>query len=90
MDPFCYLCFIYVFAILSCLFLSTLWLPAGNKLTSCLFCAKRFLVSLSLSHTVSWASCAVDCIYQFLIFAFWLTLRVGAQKNRRNDVVLLK
>ena len=33
MDRFCYLCF--VFAMLSCLFIATLWSPAWKELTSC-------------------------------------------------------
>ena len=42
-NPFCYLCFMYVFVMLSFLFLATLWLLAGNWLTSCVLC---FLVCL--------------------------------------------
>ena len=34
MDPFCYLCFMFVFVMLSCLFLAALWSPAGKGLTS--------------------------------------------------------
>ena len=30
MDPFSYLCFIFIFVMLSCLFIATLWSPAGN------------------------------------------------------------
>ena len=33
-DPFCYLCFVFVFVILSCLFHAVLWPPAGKGLTS--------------------------------------------------------
>ena len=31
LDPFCYLCFMFVFIMLSCLFLTALWSPAGEK-----------------------------------------------------------
>ena len=37
-DPFCYLCFVFVFVILSCLFPAALWSPAGKGLTSWLSC----------------------------------------------------
>ena len=30
----CYLCFVFVFAILFCLFVAALWPPAENRLTS--------------------------------------------------------
>ena len=33
MDPICYLCFVFVFVILSCLFVAALWSPAGKGLT---------------------------------------------------------
>ena len=36
MDHFCYLCFVFVK--LSCLFIATLWSPAGKVLTSWLSC----------------------------------------------------
>ena len=38
LEPFCYLCFTFVFIILSCLFLAALWSPDGKGLTSCLSC----------------------------------------------------
>ena len=43
MDPFCYFCFVFVFVLLSCLFLVPLWSPAGKGLAflcvmfSCVF-----------------------------------------------------
>ena len=46
-DLFCYLCFTFVFIILSCLFLAAMWLPAGKGLTSWLSCVWCFLVFLS-------------------------------------------
>ena len=51
-NPFCYLCFMFVFVMLSCLFLAALWSPAGNGLASWLFCV-LFSCVMSLSHTVS-------------------------------------
>ena len=33
--PFCHMCFVFVFIILSCLSLAVLWPTAGNGLTSC-------------------------------------------------------
>ena len=43
MDPLCYFCF--VFGILSCLFLTALWSPAGKALTSWL----SFVTTVMLS-----------------------------------------
>ena len=37
-DPFCYLCFVCVSAILSYIFLAAFWSPAGKGLTSWLSC----------------------------------------------------
>ena len=34
----CHLCFMFVFFILSCLYLAALWSPVGKGLTSCLSC----------------------------------------------------
>ena len=34
MGPFCYLCFVFVFVMLSCLFPAAFWSPAGYGLTS--------------------------------------------------------
>ena len=42
MDPFCYLCFEFVFLILSWLFLTAWCSPAGKGLTSCLLCVVIF------------------------------------------------
>ena len=51
-DHFCYLCLVFVFAIL-CSLVATCWERAD--LLSLLFV--MFLVFLSLSHTVSWVKC---------------------------------
>ena len=69
MDLFCYLCFTFVFIILSCLFLAALLSPTGKVITCwkrpvlfVLLCA-MFSCVLSLSHMVSWGSGVVfDCI----------------------------
>ena len=53
-DLFCYLCFMFTFGMLSCLFLAALWSPAGKGLTSCISCVLCFLVFLSLFHMVFW------------------------------------
>ena len=37
-DPFCDLCFVFVFVIQSCLFFAALWSPAGKGLTCWLSC----------------------------------------------------
>ena len=47
-DPFCYLCFIFIFVMLYCLFLGALLSSAGKGLTSWLSCVLFFLVVLSL------------------------------------------
>ena len=75
MDPFCYLCFVFIFVMLTCLFLAASGSPAGKWLTSWLSCVLCFLVLLSLSHMVfkvrygTWLN-------RFLIFAFLSTLPV--------------
>ena len=43
-DPFCYQYFMFIFVMLSWLFLESLWLPAGKSLTSRLSCVWCFLV----------------------------------------------
>ena len=73
-DHFCYLCFILIFVMLSCLFLAALWSPAGKELTPWLSSVLCFLVFLSPSKLVfrvrygTW-------LYRFLIFAFLSTLK---------------
>ena len=73
---FCYLCFIFVFVILSIPY-AAFWSPAGKGLTFWLsynfvLC---FLVFLSLSHTVSWVMCGT-WLYWFLIFAFLFAFEI--------------
>ena len=53
MDPFCYLCFTFVFIILYCLFNAALWPSAGIGLTSDSLVCDVFLMFLSLSHMLS-------------------------------------
>ena len=43
-DPFCYLRFVFVFGVLSCLFLTAEWSHAGKGLTSRLSCVWCFFV----------------------------------------------
>ena len=38
MNPLCYLCFMFIFVMLSCLFLAALCSPAGKGLTSWFSC----------------------------------------------------
>ena len=58
-DPFCYLCFTFVFIMLFYLFFVALWLPVGKGLAFWLSSVWCFLVFLSLSHMVYWV---LDCI----------------------------
>ena len=51
-DPFCHLCFMFVFLILTCLFLAALWSPAAKGLTSWLSCVWSLLVFLVSTLTV--------------------------------------
>ena len=50
-DQFCYLCFVFVFVILSCLFFEALWSPAGKGRTSWLSVVWYFCV---LCHFPIW------------------------------------
>ena len=70
MDHLCYIC--PVFAMLSCLLIAALWSPEGKVLTSWLLFV-MFIVSLLLSHLVSWDKCGTR-LYRFLIHAVFLTL----------------
>ena len=47
-----YLCFMFVFVMLACLFLTVLWSPAGKGLTSLLSNVSCVLVFLSFTHMV--------------------------------------
>ena len=62
MNPSCYLCVMFVFAMLSCMFLAALLSPAGKGLTSWLSCVLCFIVCLSLSHIVSKSGVSLYCI----------------------------
>ena len=44
MDPFCHLCFVFVFVILACLFLAALWSPVGKGLSFSSLVCGIFLV----------------------------------------------
>ena len=54
MDHLCYLCLVFV--MLSCLFITALWSPEENVLTSWLLFV-MIIVILLLSHLVSWDRC---------------------------------
>ena len=87
-DPFYHLRFLFAFVILSCLFHAALWSPAGKGLTHWLFCVWCFLVFLSLSHVVSWVRYGT-WLYQFLIFAFFLTFISTIYKMDQYSVQIL-
>ena len=55
MDHFRYLLFVFVFA--RAPFVTALWSPVQEGLTSWRSCTWCFLVFLSLSHSVSWVRC---------------------------------
>ena len=55
MDHYCYLYFVVV--MLSCLFIASLWPPAGKGLDSWLSCMLCFIVFLSFSRVVSLVGC---------------------------------
>ena len=59
MVPFCNLCFVFVFVILSCLSLAACWERADLlALFKSLVC-DVFLFFFSLSHMVSWVRCGI-------------------------------
>ena len=62
MDPFSYVCFMFVFVVLSCLFLAALWSPAGKRVTLWLSFVLCFLVFMSLSHMYPGSGMVTDCI----------------------------
>ena len=64
MDPFSYLCCIFIFGMLPCLFLAALWSPAGKGLADC-------------SHVCCSWSGMVLAWHRFLIFAFLFTFTVA-------------
>ena len=53
MDHLCYLCLVFV--MLSRLFITAVWSPAGKGLTSWL--SFVMFVIMSFSHVVSWVRC---------------------------------
>ena len=68
--------FLYlVFLMLLHLVIAAVWLPAGKGLTSCLLLV-MFIVFLLLSRVVSWVRCGTS-LYRFLIFAFFLTMKIN-------------
>ena len=61
-DLFCYLCFVFVFAILSYLFLAALWSPAMKGSTYVFLCSCHFPIQCPGSGVV------LDCIDSDLCF----------------------
>ena len=70
MDHLCFVCL--VFLMLSHVFITALWSPAGKWLTSWLLLV-MFIVFLLLSHVVSWVRCGT-CIISLSSpsFLFWI------------------
>ena len=66
--------YVFLFVMLSCLFIASILSPAGKGLTSWLPCMWCFLMFLSVPHVVSLVRCGT-WLYRFLIFAFLLTLK---------------
>ena len=62
MDLSCCLCFVFVFAIMSCLFFVAFWSLAVKGQTSWLSCNLCFPVFLPLSHRCSGTGVVLDCI----------------------------
>ena len=75
----CCLCFVFV--LFSWLFIVALWSSAGKGLTSWLSFICCFIVYVSLSHVVSFQGYGAR-LYQFLIFAFFLTYITTSFKNK--------
>ena len=50
-------CLLFVFVMIFCLFVASLWSPARRGLVSWLSCVSCFVVILSLSRLVSWVRC---------------------------------
>ena len=78
MDHFCYACFMFVFVMLSCLFLALLWSPAARTLTSWLSYLLCFLVFCHFSIWCSGSIMVLDCIDSKLclplsLVIFWIT-----------------
>ena len=74
---FCYVCFLFVSVMLSCMFLAALGSPGGKGLTSWLSCVLCFLVLLSLSHIVFRvrSGILIVSIYNLclLLYLHWMT-----------------
>ena len=60
MDHFCYLCFVFV--MLSCPFIATLWSPAGKGLTSWLSCMYVFVCFCYFPMWCLGSVVVIDCI----------------------------
>ena len=63
MDLSCYLCFVFDFVILSCLFLTALWSPVVKGLTSWLSCIRDvFLCFCHFPMRCPGSGLVLDCI----------------------------
>ena len=58
-DHLCYLCFMFVLFVRSCLFLAALWSHSGKGLISWLSCVLCFLVFFTLSQSVPQVGCGI-------------------------------
>ena len=76
-----HLCFMFVFVILSCLFLAALWSPAGKGLLA-LLCV-MFSCVLSLSHTLSFVRCTTRNALLYVLSSFVIIL------TRKRELVAL-
>ena len=93
------LCFMYIFIMLSCLFLAALWSPAGKGLTSWFSCQPftsrchmgKWQVNTIPKELLSYLPLShmvlrvryVTCLYRFLIFAFFSTLLDALHANQQ-------
>ena len=61
MDHFCYLCLLFVFVMLYCLFLAALWSLAGKGQTSWLSCVRCLFVFCHFLIRCPGSGVALDC-----------------------------
>ena len=77
--------FMFVFVMLSCLFIAALWSPERKELTSWLLFV-MFIVILLLSHLVSWDRRG-SWLYRFLILAvffYFKSIGYRLKSNHKN------
>ena len=61
-DPFCHICFRFIFVMLSCLFLAAFKSPAGKRLTSYVPSLLCFVVFCYLTTLCHWSGILLSCI----------------------------